>query len=400
MSNTIDVKQASVYSLLGTEVADGTKNIETVANNRAASTINYNELGLKGETRAVRRSVSSASRAAGRARQRVAAEFEKQRRQQASRQQVAHDFNALFVSEWLTQHPLTMSYPSPIWLHSDCPAAPASGVDANLQRVRYLNEAGIVHQQEGRLDDSLAAFKEMEGVIKKSMPAGKARLAYLAVAYNNVAGFYFRKSMMAPALQYCERAATLEERAHGAIDCMTKSRLACIHSRGKERGRALALTQAVLGELKAMANTPSPQAAQAHAPAPGGFDLPSCGGSLLRFDSNSGGALVRGTPLFAAYRAHLAVAYHNLAVQLALCQELQQASAAVHCADQLAAEALPAKHRWAKHICATVQKLRDMHVSSQFVQHSIRPRLAVFEARQAASGELSLSTSLPAIRRA
>ena len=47
-----------------------------------------------------------------------------------------------------------------------------------------------------------------------------------------------------------------------------------------------------------------------------------------------------------------------------------------------------------------VKKLRDMHVSSQFVQHSIRPRLAVFEARQAASGELSLSTSLPAIRRA
>ena len=85
MSNTIDVKQASVYSLLGTEVADGTKNIETVANNRAASTINYNELGLKGETRAVRRSVSSASRAAGRARQRVAAEFEKQRRQQSQR---------------------------------------------------------------------------------------------------------------------------------------------------------------------------------------------------------------------------------------------------------------------------------------------------------------------------
>ena len=54
----------------------------------------------------------------------------------------------------------------------------------------------------------------------------------------------------------------------------------------------------------------------------------------------------------------------------------------VNVADQLAALSLPAKHRWARQICSTVQKLRDLHVSTSFVQHSLRPRLALHQAKQ------------------
>ena len=397
---TSGVKQAEVYSLLGSKSSAGLgSNSTSAVTRRSSQTAGVIAAAKAQPTVKMRGSGVSVSRAANRARQRVSAELQKQRDQKQERAQIAHDFNALFVSEWLTQHPLTFNYPQPIWLQADCPPSPAGAADASLERIRYLNESGVVHLQEGRLDYALAAFKDMEKAIKEGMAQGKSRLAYLAIAYSNIGGFYFRKGMTAAALQYCERASSLETKAHGDVDFSTKSRLACIHGKGKEgRYQALALCQEVLHELQAMASAPPDLQNQQSS----GFDLPSCGGSLLRFDNNRGGAgaaLVRGTPLYGAYHAHLAVAYHNYAVQLAQCQELQQASAAVHAADKLAAEALPAKHRWAKQICATVQKLRDLHVSTQFVQHSIRPRLAVFEARQAVDGELSRSTSLPAIGR-
>ena len=108
----------------------------------------------------------------------------------------------------------------------------------------------------------------------------------------------------------------------------------------------------------------------------------------------------------ASFNAHLAVAYHNLGVQLAQGGQLQPASAMIRVADQLACEALAPKHRWARQshhrgagtldqrsplvsatltcdpralwtVCASATKLRDLHVASSFVQHSLRPRRAV-----------------------
>ena len=54
----------------------------------------------------------------------------------------------------------------------------------------------------------------------------------------------------------------------------------------------------------------------------------------------------------------------------------------IHVADELASQSIPAKHRWARAICASVQRLRDLHVTNSFVQHSLRPRLGVHMARQ------------------
>ena len=44
---------------------------------------------------------------------------------------------------------------------------------------------------------------------------------------------------------------------------------------------------------------------------------------------------------------------------------------------------------WERQICATVNKMRDQHVATQFVAHSLRPRLALHGARQALSREAS-----------
>ena len=37
---------------------------------------------------------------------------------------------------------------------------------------------------------------------------------------------------------------------------------------------------------------------------------------------------------------------------------------------------LPAKHRWVRHISSSARRLRDMHLSTTFVEHSLRPSLA------------------------
>ena len=45
-------------------------------------------------------------------------------------------------------------------------------------------------------------------------------------------------------------------------------------------------------------------------------------------------------------------------------------------AQQLVSQALPAKHRWVRHISSSARRLRDMHLSTTFVEHSLRPSLA------------------------
>lgn len=121
-----------------------------------------------------------------------------------------------------------------------------------------------------------------------------------------------------------------------------------------------------------------------------------------------------GKPLPAAYHAHLAVAYHNYATQLARGKMLYEASAAIKIAHQLAAQVLPTKHRWARAIHASEQLLRDIHLATSFVTHSLRPRasdnvrLARERDHSAAEAEgqsgpsrakaLSNSQSLPALR--
>ena len=44
-------------------------------------------------------------------------------------------------------------------------------------------------------------------------------------------------------------------------------------------------------------------------------------------------------------------------------------------AQELVAKALPAKHRWVKLIGSTARLLSDMHVSTTFVEASLRPQL-------------------------
>jgi tetratricopeptide (TPR) repeat protein len=280
--------------------------------------------------------------------------------------QLEEEFKSLFVSEWLTQHPLNLTYPQHIWLHADCPggggdgggaaaevafargaeAGLRSGAEATRQHVDYLNRVGIVKLQDGKLDDALVAFKEMEQAVKAEVAVQRERGALLAVVYNNLAGFYYRRSKPQSALQYIQRAAGLERRVHGAVDFATLARLGAVCSKLKAHTEGLAHCRAALETLE-------------------------------RAGSQNGDAT-----LPREYHACLAVVYHNLAVQLAHAKQLQQASAMANVAETLAARALPSKHRWAKQIAATVHRVRDLHVSLSFVEHSLRPRLAAHQAQQ------------------
>ena len=303
---------------------------------------------------------------------------------------LASSFNSLFVSEWLTQHPLALSYPPHIWIHADCPPLPP-GASETLQRVSYLNQAGVVQLQDAKLDYALMSFKEMEKAIKAALPAGKPRAALLAVAYSNIAGFYFRRGLPAPALQYAQRAATLEERAHGAVDFATLLRLGAVHSKSsKGHVRGLAHCEAAVEALRQVGSATTPSGA---APTPI-MTLPAWRDAAAR--GAEGPAQPR-RAMHAAYQAHLAVAYHNLAVELAYVQRLQDASAMIHVADELASQSIPAKHRWARAICASVQRLRDLHVTNSFVQHSLRPRLAVHQAREEQQRAAAIAASRAAM---
>lgn len=338
------------------------------------------------------------------------------------------EFKGLFVSEWLTAHPLNLTYPALIWLHADCPplvtpeeeraagassssaatlrkqpsasasAAAASSLPLDARReIEYFNRAGIVHLQDGRLDDALSCFKEMEKAVRDHAPRGSIeRSALLAVAHNNTAGYYYhKKGFPQVALQYAQKAASLERRVHGQTDFATQQRIACCLAKTKANKEAVSYcvsaidTLMAAGSAAALANAKE-QAAAAEAIEAEHAKTRRANSLMSQAVAATGGATGPNGPglpksVDGAYHAYLGVSYHNLAVCYAQCGQLQQANAMVNVADQLAAQSLPAKHRWSRQICATLHRLRDLHVSTEFVHHSLRPRLAINQARRAAA---------------
>ena len=247
------------------------------------------------------------------------------------------------VSEWLTKHPPVMRYPQHIWLHADCPPleGEGEGSQSSLRRqVHQCNKAAIALLQSGQMDEALLALKELEANVRKNFsPKERARL--LPVATNNLAFYYFRRGKHASATAYMQKAMQMERTVYGAVDFATHLRMAAVEAKVKNHAESLKHCRAALKVLQ--------QGAQ---------------------DEEAGGT----TELPAGFAAHLAVAYHNAAVELAQTQQLQEASASAKLAQELVAKALPAKHRWVKLIGSTARLLSDMHVTATFVEASLRPQ--------------------------
>lgn len=206
------------------------------------------------------------------------------------------------------------------------------------QRVHYSNHVATFHLQNNELDQALISLKCMEAEIAALPPA--ERQALLPVVASNLAFFYFRRGKHATALQYTQKAKAHERRAFGAVDFATLLRTAAVLSKMKHHSEALKLCRGAVTAL---------QSAAANAEAADDSALPP------------------------SYHAHLAVAYHNYAAELARMQQMAEAAAAAKIADELVAHALPTKHLWARTIRTTLQKLRDMNLSTAFVRHSLRP---------------------------
>lgn len=285
-----------------------------------------------------------------------------ERAMQALSEAQHEQWQRVLMSEWLTQHPLVLRYPPHIWLHADCPQpegeggggsememgpddTPISTPNASPQRqqVQYSNKLAIVYLQSGELDKALLVLKEMEENIRSNL-TGRERLQVLPVVMNNLAYFYYRKHKYPAAHSYMTKAMTLERKAYGAVDFATHLRMAAVSARLSHHTVSLKHCKAALKVLQ--------EAADLH----GGHG---------------------GAPAAArTYHAHLAVVYHNLAVQMAYLQQLQHAAGTAKVAQQLVTQALPAKHRWVRHILSSARRLRDMHLSTSFVEHSLRPGIA------------------------
>jgi hypothetical protein len=169
----------------------------------------------------------------------------------------------------------------------------------------------------------LLVLKEMEENIRSNL-TGRERLQVLPVVMNNLAYFYYRKHKYPAAHSYMTKAMTLERKAYGAVDFATHLRMAAVSARLSHHTVSLKHCKAALKVLQ--------EAADLH----GGHG---------------------GAPAAArTYHAHLAVVYHNLAVQMAYLQQLQHAAGTAKVAQQLVTQALPAKHRWVRcppaHACA------------------------------------------------
>jgi len=311
------------------------------------------------------------------------------------------EMKGIFVSEWLTQHPLLLAgkFPSHIWLHADCPtpepqgatddaAARVAGAKLSyaMERLTELNLRGIAHAQRGELDEALLAWRSMEEDLKASVPKGE-QPALLAVAYNNLAGVYYARSKSAPAAQYIERAARLEQRVYGAPDFGTRLRLGAVYSRAKRHTEALNQCSLALDVLRSTEELRLDHSSRLDAAAAAAFT--HGGGSTTAGGAEADGAEADGAvaeqaavgPHEANYQAHLAVAYHNLAVELASTQQFGPASAMVDVARHLIEQVVSPKHRWSKQIKASGLRLRDLHVSTTFVEHALRPRLAASQVR-------------------
>ena len=277
------------------------------------------------------------------------------------------EMKGIFVSEWLTQHPLLLAgkFPSHIWLHADCPTPEPQGetddaaarvakakLSYAIERLTELNLRGIAHAQRGELDEALLAWRSMEEDLKASVPKGE-QPALLAVAYNNLAGVYYARSKSSPAAQYVERAARLEQRVYGAPDFGTRLRLGAVYSRAKRHTEALSQCSLALDVLRSTeelrldhSSTLDEAAAAAFThgvSTHGGGSSTTAAGSRAAGEGaatagEAAGAAGEGAavgPHEANYQAHLAVAYHNLAVELASTQQFGPASAMVDVARHL-----------------------------------------------------------------
>ena len=240
----------------------------------------------------------------------------------------------------------------------------------------------------------------MEENIRSNL-TGRERLQVLPVVMNNLAYFYYRKHKYPAAHSYMTKAMTLERKAYGAVDFATHLRMAAVSTRLSHHTVSLKHCKAALKVLQEAAD----------------------------LQGGHGGAPAAAR----TYHAHLAVVYHNLAVQMAYLQQLQHASGTAKVAQQLVTQALPAKHRWVRrppahadalhahhcmhaactlhrarclwcvgaahlvssnahhahahddahamhmqvrHISSSARRLRDMHLSTSFVEHSLRPGIA------------------------
>jgi len=255
-------------------------------------------------------------------------------------------YRTAHVSEWLTQHPPVNKYPQHIWLHADCPLPEgedeASGSQSSLRRqVHQCNKTAIALLQSGQMDEALLTLKELEANVRKNF-SPKERALLLPVVMNNLSAYYYRRGKHASATAYMQKAMQMERAAYGAVDFATHLRMAAVDAKVKNHADSLKHCRASLKVLQ--------QGAQDEE-AGGNAELPS------------------------AFHAHLAVAFHNTAVQLAQTQQLQEASASAKLAQELAAKALPAKHRWVKLIGSTARLLSDMHIATTFVEASLRPQL-------------------------
>lgn len=285
-----------------------------------------------------------------------------ERAMQALTEAQHEQWQRVLMSEWLTQHPLVLRYPPHIWLHADCPQPDGEGgeigeigpgesreeepqqpASPQRQQVQYSNKLAIVYLQSGELDKALLVLKEMEENIRSNL-TGRERLQVLPVVMNNLAYFYYRKHKYPAAHSYMTKAMQLERKAYGAVDFATHLRMAAVSARLSHHTVSLKHCKAALKVLQ--------EAAGLH----GGHGGPPAAART--------------------YHAHLAVVYHNLAVQMAYLQQLQHASGTAKVAQQLVTQALPAKHRWVRHISSSARRLRDMHLSTSFVEHSLRPGIA------------------------
>ena len=302
---------------------------------------------------------------------------------------LAGDVRAAHVAKMITRNPIQLSYPPQIWMHADCPALPELP-EPDEEALHELNRMGVARLQAGKYDAAMAAFQDMTSESKRlTRPSTRVRATVLAVVHNNLAGVYYRRGMSAPALQYIQRAAAAEASLYGSVDFATLLRMAAVLARSKAHSQSVEHCTAAIETLRSAAAAMGAEhfpaghwANSASSDTIGEMDGDDSGAPPDDSSGGAGGADGEGASRARALDAYLAVAYHNLAVELACLQKMQDAVAMASVAEQLVGRALPPKHRWTKQIRSASRRLRDLLVSTTFLQHAIRPRLAQQQARQ------------------
>ena len=143
------------------------------------------------------------------------------------------------------------------------------------------------------------------------------------------------------------KAVKMEEGACGAVDFATHLRMGAVEAKVRNHADSLKHCRAA---LKALAQQ----------------------GAAIGIDTEEGGS-GGGADVARAHLTHLAVAYHNCALQLAQTKQLQDGASSAKLAHELAEKALPADHRWTKAIGATDRLLGGMTASIGHFEASLRP---------------------------